>query len=306
MEEIKLEEENHWVLWRVDIEQAQKDVIGWRMLENNQIAGILPFDYYYVDNQICFRIAYHSLQRIENYFQKKTGDFETLCFLCEEILTVLERGQEYLLASGGYLLLPEWIFWNRFEKKVSLCYLPGKKGDAGKEFTKLIEYLMRYTDHSDKRAVTMIYGLYDMLLSDGFVPGNLLLYLQDMEHGKSEGDSNAGKKAGAYALKPIWNNKTDKLSERFLQGCGKEYLVGQGEIVIGRKAGSDLYLPFGEVSRRHAVIICEAENVYLMDTASANGTFVNGNKISAYVKTPCKENDIVTFADISFKLVRNN
>ena len=315
LEGLELDEKNQWVLWQTEAEQLKKGELAWRMLENNQILGFLPFDYYYIDNQICFRYAYHSLQRVETFFHRKMGDFETLCFLCEETLKILERGQEYLLDESGYLLLPEWIFWNRCEKKVFLCYLPGKDGEAAKEYTMLLEYLMQHTDHSDKNAVSLIYGLYELLDKDGFILENLLSYLQKAKsenvlpayskqmHGEGQGsERNISTK---YLLKPLPDSRNGKLWRKLF--CGQEgagCFIRQEKLAVGREKESDLFLPFGTVSRRHALFFSEPDGFYLMDTISTTGTYLNGNKISAYVKTPCKENDIITFADISYQLVK--
>lgn len=350
LEGLELDEDNHSVLWKTEAEKAQKNILAWRMLENNEISGFLSFDYYYIDNQICFRYAYHSLQRVEEFFQKKMGDFETLSFLSGELLYILESGQEYLLDDGGYLLSPEWIFWNRLEKKVYLCYLPGKGGDIGEEYMAIVEFLMQHTNHADKKAVKLIYGLYDLLVSDGFVPENLLLFIQKIKKEEGENldtlnreilqntncifsnieektyskrDKECEKKGKeniekeklktigntwkAYSLKFHRIAKTGKLwGEMYTKDKGNVFFVQQERLVVGREKGSDLYIPFDTVSRHHAMLFCEQDGLYLMDTRSTNGTFLNGNKISAYVKTPCKEKDIITFADISYQLIRED
>lgn len=127
MEGLELDEKNHWVLWMAQEEQIQEGRIAWHMLENNEVSGLLPFDYYYLDDQICFRYAYHSMQRIQHFFQRKTADFEILYFLMEEILAILERGQEYLLDEGGYLLMPEWIFGTVMKRKWVYVIYQGKR-----------------------------------------------------------------------------------------------------------------------------------------------------------------------------------
>lgn len=81
-------------------------------------------------------------------------------------------------------------------------------------------------------------------------------------------------------------------------------MISQKELAVGRRRESEIYLPFAVISRRHAVFIYENGELYLMDTASKNGTYLNGRKISAYVKARCKENDVITFADISYRLVQ--
>jgi len=50
-------------------------------------------------------------------------------------------------------------------------------------------------------------------------------------------------------------------------------------IVIGRGTESDIQLPDGQVSRRHAEIRLLGDQVSIADTGSTNGTFVNGERI---------------------------
>src|SRR4051794_18144246 len=53
----------------------------------------------------------------------------------------------------------------------------------------------------------------------------------------------------------------------------------QGELSIGRADTCDLILTSGGVSRRHARVFVDDGKVLVEDTGSANGTFVDGNKI---------------------------
>jgi pSer/pThr/pTyr-binding forkhead associated (FHA) protein len=53
------------------------------------------------------------------------------------------------------------------------------------------------------------------------------------------------------------------------------------EMVIGRQSGGGLRIPAPEVSRVHCRICREDGYVTVEDCASANGTFVNGNRITA-------------------------
>ena len=54
-----------------------------------------------------------------------------------------------------------------------------------------------------------------------------------------------------------------------------------GEMVIGREKRSDIRLPHPQVSRRHAVVRQRDDGRYtLQDAGSANGTFVNGKRLT--------------------------
>ena len=59
---------------------------------------------------------------------------------------------------------------------------------------------------------------------------------------------------------------------------GKEYTVADAGLVLGRDASCDVVVAQHEVSRRHAEIAAD-EQGYLVRDTSANGVFVNGEKV---------------------------
>jgi pSer/pThr/pTyr-binding forkhead associated (FHA) protein len=63
----------------------------------------------------------------------------------------------------------------------------------------------------------------------------------------------------------------------------REYPI-KPEMVLGRQAECDLQLTEGHASRRHAKLLLEQDGVWVEDLNSANGTFVNGTKVTGKVK----------------------
>lgn len=55
--------------------------------------------------------------------------------------------------------------------------------------------------------------------------------------------------------------------------------LATGELTIGREGNHGLLLPSGSVSRRHAKFYIQGGRLYVQDEGSANGVFVDGNKI---------------------------
>mgnify|MGYP003367486422 FL=1 len=53
---------------------------------------------------------------------------------------------------------------------------------------------------------------------------------------------------------------------------------------------------------QHAHVGIDENQFYVMDMDSAYGTYINGEKVSAFVKTFCHIGDILTFADISYRI----
>src|SRR5512142_2473975 len=62
-------------------------------------------------------------------------------------------------------------------------------------------------------------------------------------------------------------------------------------VIIGRQAGSDLQLDHQQVSRRHAAFHCAPTECSLEDLGSANGTRLNGQKLTPNVPVPLKPGD---------------
>ena len=60
---------------------------------------------------------------------------------------------------------------------------------------------------------------------------------------------------------------------------GQEIELAKDEFVIGRIEGNDLVIPEPSVSRRHARLLRQGQQVLLEDLGSSNGTFVNGQRL---------------------------
>jgi pSer/pThr/pTyr-binding forkhead associated (FHA) protein len=60
---------------------------------------------------------------------------------------------------------------------------------------------------------------------------------------------------------------------------GKEYIVSDGGITIGREAGSDIVVPQQDVSRRHAVVLRTENGTYEIRDFSSNGLFLNQKRV---------------------------
>ncbi len=68
---------------------------------------------------------------------------------------------------------------------------------------------------------------------------------------------------------------------------------------IGRIEGLDLTLPYNSVSKRHAEIYQEGEDLMLRDLGSTNGSFVNRKRVE---RALLREGDILHFAEHEFRL----
>src|ERR1044072_1747646 len=115
-----------------------------------------------------------------------------------------------------------------------------------------------------------------------------------------------GRKASAeaHAMEPSPKPMpTSDLALRFIAGKykGRELPLHDGqEIIVGRVGEVDVILAEDMVSRRHARIAVESDQVLIEDLESTNGTFVNGEKIRRAV---LKEGDRILIGTNILKVV---
>lgn len=77
-------------------------------------------------------------------------------------------------------------------------------------------------------------------------------------------------------------------------------IVVTGPVIVGRSPGADIVIAASYVSGRHAQFRLMGQNLFVEDLGSTNGTFVNGNRISA--PAALKNNDIVSVGDVSIRV----
>ncbi len=102
----------------------------------------------------------------------------------------------------------------------------------------------------------------------------------------------------------FWQKRKKKsLIDFFITACRLEqYESCLDEISIGRDQKCDYSIAWERISMQHAHVGMEENRFYVMDMDSAYGTYINGKKVSAFVKTFCHTGDILTFADISYRI----
>jgi pSer/pThr/pTyr-binding forkhead associated (FHA) protein len=90
---------------------------------------------------------------------------------------------------------------------------------------------------------------------------------------------------------------------RFISGKyqGGEFpVVPEKQILVGRSSDLDMVLVEDMVSRKHAKIAMQADQIWIEDLGSTNGTFVNGEKIK---RARLKEGDRVLIGTSILKLI---
>jgi pSer/pThr/pTyr-binding forkhead associated (FHA) protein/DNA-binding CsgD family transcriptional regulator len=82
---------------------------------------------------------------------------------------------------------------------------------------------------------------------------------------------------------------------------GGVYPVAGRRCLIGRSPDCDVRLPSPEVSRRHAMILWHEKEVWLVDTGSSGGTWLNDEKISRAAKL--ESGDLIGFGITGLRFI---
>src|SRR5262249_8315719 len=85
-----------------------------------------------------------------------------------------------------------------------------------------------------------------------------------------------------------------------LEGKFQSFVVGAGDHDVGRVPECVIRIESPQISRRHAILHVAGREASVEDLKSANGTFVNGKRISA--RHPLADGDTVQFGDLAFRV----
>lgn len=114
-----------------------------------------------------------------------------------------------------------------------------------------------------------------------------------------------------YNMENTEENKTIILSERkspkfYLRALNRDMYqdiyMEKFPFYIGKvQINADYMINNNAVSRFHAKIETVGDNFFVSDLNSTNGTYINHNRLEPNVRAALQINDVVTFADVSYK-----
>lgn len=160
-----------------------------KMLENNDIEGLLGMHSVNVNNKVCY--LYDISGRIpleEMYLTKEfsVGDIGYFAGFIREIIAAADR---YMLDLDGIVFDTKYIFCGVSENAWSLVYNSAMASDARSGLKRLLEFILSRLDHRDHNAVVLGYGLYKRICQDEISIGKVfddIEQLVEAEEGKKE------------------------------------------------------------------------------------------------------------------------
>ncbi len=152
-----------------------------RMLAANTIDGLLKFRIRRKNDRFWFCYEITSRQPLARLLERKGITAPQIRQLLLGIAQTLAHMEDYLLSEQLILLDADYIYVNPDDFQPELCLLPGHQEDFPREFSGFLQFLLSRTDHQDKEAVVLIYGLYQESLKENYGLDNLMRWLMKEE-----------------------------------------------------------------------------------------------------------------------------
>lgn len=167
-----------------------------RMLTGNSIEGLLKFRIKQEEKAKYYYYEITSKQPLSRLLELKEIEKEELRTLIVEIGAILKRIEDYLLSESSLLLNPEYIYIEPESYQVWLCYIPGYEKSFPGAMEKLLQYLLKKTNHKDNDTVVLAYRLYQESQKDYYGIEDLLRVVRESQKGSSKEKVTNIQKAG--------------------------------------------------------------------------------------------------------------
>ena len=131
-----------------------------RMLSENRIAGLLPFQEKQIDGEtfLYFNItSRQSLSRMMEYRAFKAKEIRQITSDLIVTMTALER---FLMDGDQLCLEPDMIYVDPDDLRANFCLFPGRGSRFEESFQKLARYILDHVDHTDGEAVVLAFALF--------------------------------------------------------------------------------------------------------------------------------------------------
>ena len=126
--------------------------IGFKMMQYNQIQGVLPISQQYIDERLHVYYEVNKMQTLESVYAEAG-------LSVDKALKILLS----LLQTEQFVLNEQMVFLSRDNSRIWLCYHPDHDVEIAEGVRAVMEFLMKRILHSNRTATASFYGLYDMV-----------------------------------------------------------------------------------------------------------------------------------------------
>lgn len=198
---------NTFLTYMADI--GEFDEFSMKMLENNQIEGILPFSYIQENRKKKIRFSITSYETLDSYIRRPLSLSKILNIIESVARSALEV-EEYMLYMNGIVLDPAYMYTEIGTGKTRLLYLPLKNTENIDVFGFLRKLLGTIQYETPENAVCILKISND--INSGKING-LEQLLKAVREAESGGEKTKTVKAEVPAVHKVIMERTDPVRE---------------------------------------------------------------------------------------------
>ena len=150
------------------IPACREESFDEQVLLKKEIKGCLKLEKSYLNGAGQYWYSITGKQALDQYSKikpLKRGFIEKLVLAIEAGLAEMDWN---LLEDRCLVLDPEYIFVENGTEDIFFVLYPENKGGVFEEYRKLMEFLLTRLDHSDAAGVKLLYGIYEITLTEGY------------------------------------------------------------------------------------------------------------------------------------------
>ncbi|MBQ7707106.1 MAG: FHA domain-containing protein [Lachnospiraceae bacterium] len=145
----------------------------FKMLENNDIEGLIKPVISMVDSDMYLRYSINSYFVLKKYFLKSKPDIACVENIINSICSSISDMEKYLLNPNDLILSPEYMLWDDNEKTIKLICAPFYDKDIRLQLKKLMEYIMQIFDYKSPEGTVKMHNIYEVTVKENFDIGEL-------------------------------------------------------------------------------------------------------------------------------------
>lgn len=293
----------------------------------NQVPGFLPFDHSRSGGGFTLTYNLSGLLTLREFLQFNVISERMLKKMLGSIFENLEIASKLYFNRNLIKMTADTVMVNPADWRIYFIYVPIQPFETEGNLKDILKCIVTYATFNPREDTDYIQR-YIEILNDGvnfsefaikeFVNSlsgrshnPSITYLEEQFEPDSEPDSNAvGREYSEEIYNPLNENHTAKTGGTVSIYCdywlcresdGSKTRIDSPVFHIGKVSGfSDMFVDNRAVSRRHADIIREGDEFYIVDLDSTNGTYLNGVRLESGVKTRLTLGCKLTFANDDF------
>ena len=131
-----------------------------RMLSENRIAGLLPFQEKQIDGETFLYFNITSRQSLSRMMEYRAFKAKEIRQITSDLIVTMPALERFLMDGDQLCLEPDMIYVDPDDLRANFCLFPGRGSQFEESFKKLARYILDHVDHTDGEAVVLAFALF--------------------------------------------------------------------------------------------------------------------------------------------------